>query len=111
MTEEVENKELTTDSEAREALTDRDRFFYRKGFMVAMNFLYFHHETEAETERPDDDKMRFERFLRLHIDGDAVDQTLLLRSGGGNCRPGTCEVGGRCVLCKFRFAFDPENFT
>jgi len=100
--------------ETIEELRKRRKHF-RKGFRVALNFLYHHHETMAKTERPPEDKIRFERFLKLHIDEGVVEDAKSIKSidETGNrtsCDPGYCRVGGTCVLCDFEFAYDAGNF-
>lgn len=94
-------------------MTEVEKNAYQKGFMVALNFLFHHHETEKDRVRSNEDKARFRKFLLTHTnsaeEAAIVERAITLKStmeGSEDCDSGFCRVNGRCVLCKFKFAFD-----
>jgi hypothetical protein len=88
------------------AMTPEQKEFFQKGFKVAMNFAFHHH--------PEEDREKFKGFLLAQTANDGekqiIEEAINLKNtmeGGENCGPGFClDASGKCVLCKFRFAFN-----
>ncbi len=91
-------------------MTPEELEMYRAGFKVAVNYLYHHQPNEEE-------RIKFEEYLNLHMDPAVVQGAINLQNpdistfSGSLCPPGECPgPGGKCVVCRFEFAFDGTYF-
>lgn len=94
-------------------MTPEEKIIFRKGFKVAINFLYHHHLDEKGQPDPVAQE-KFREFLLANTDTsrekEIIEEAINLRTtmeGGGGCGSGFClDADGTCVRCRFKFAFN-----